>query len=49
MEDVLKYLSELDAEVLKEELLAFLETEDMDEWAFAFMDYVEEDLSRGDC
>lgn len=49
MGDILKQLSELDAEVLKTELLAYLEAEDMDKWAFAFMDYIEEDLSRGDC
>ena len=49
MGDVLKYLSELDADILKEELLAYLEAEDMDEWAFAFMEYMEEDFSRGDC
>lgn len=49
MGEVLKYLSELEPEVLKEELLAYLEAEDMDEWTFAFKDYIEEDLSRGDC
>ena len=49
MEDALKFLNGIDAELLKTELIAFLQAEDMDEWAFAFVDYIEEDFSRGDC
>ena len=48
MENSLKFLQELDAEILKAELLVFLEEEDMVEFAESFVDYIEEDLSYGD-
>lgn len=48
------FLAKLDAEVLKAELLAFLDCEDievdsMEDFKERFIDYIEEDLSYGDC
>ena len=47
--DKLRYLNELDAELLKTELLAFLSNEDTEEFTDMLVDYIEEDFSRGDC
>lgn len=48
------FLAQMDAEVLKAELLAFLECEDievdsMEDFKEQFIDYIEEDFSYGDC
>lgn len=42
------FLVNLDAELLKTELLAFLESEEYEDFVEEFIDYVKEDLSRGD-
>ena len=48
------FLTQLDAETLKAELLAFLDCEDievdsMEDFKEQFINYIEEDLSYGDC
>lgn len=48
------FLSELDGETLKAELLAFLDCEDievdsMEDFKEKFIDYIEEDFSYGYC
>lgn len=48
MDKYIKYLREIDAETLKEELLCFLVEEGLEEFADAFTDYICEDLSLGD-
>ena len=45
----MEFLINLDAELLKTELLVFLEEEGYDDFVEEFVDYVKEDLSRGDC
>lgn len=51
-ENIMKFLGNLDAEILKAELLAFLEDEDdaeitsLGEFEELFVDFIKEDLSR---
>ena len=44
----LEYLKELDAETVKEELICFLQEEEMDDFTEEFVKFINEDLSRGD-
>lgn len=49
----MEFLRDLDAEILKAELLAFLEDEDdeitsLEEFEELFVDFIKEDLSRAD-
>ena len=47
MDKNIKYLRELDAETLKEELICFLEEEGLEKFTDSFTDYICEDLSLG--
>lgn len=54
MENKMEILAKLDAEVIKAELLAFLDCEDkevdsIEDFVEQFVDYIEEDFSYGDC
>lgn len=49
MEESLMLLNEIDAEVLKEELLVFLEEEDMVEFAESFVDFLGKELGYENC
>lgn len=54
MEKKMEFLAKLDADTLKEELLAFLNCEDIEvdsieDFSEQFVDYIEEDFSYGDC
>lgn len=54
MEHKIEFLTELDAETLKEELLQFLSCEDIEvdsieDFSEQFVNYIEEDFSYGDC
>ena len=44
----LEYLKELDAETVKEELICFLQEEEMDDFTEEVVKFINEDLSRGD-
>ena len=45
----MEFLKELHAEVLKAELLAFLENTENEEFKEQLIHYIEEDFSYGDC
>jgi hypothetical protein len=54
MENNMEFLTKLDAETLKAELLAFFDCEDIEvdsieDFQAQFVDYVKEDFSYGDC
>lgn len=54
MGNKMDFLAKLDAEVLKAELLAFLDCEDIEvdsieDFKEQLVDFIEEDLSYGDC
>ena len=44
----LEYLKELEAETVKEELICFLQEEEMDDFTEEFVKFINEDLSSGD-
>lgn len=44
----LEYLKKLDAETVKEELICFLQEEEMDDFTEEFINFISDDLSRGD-
>lgn len=54
MENNMEFLTKLDAETLKAELLAFFDCEDIEvdsieDFQAQFVDYVKDDFSYGDC
>lgn len=54
LENNMEFLTKLDAETLKAELLAFFDCEDIEvdsieDFQAQFVDYVKEDFSYGDC
>ncbi len=54
MENNMEFLTKLDAETLKAELLAFfdcenIEVDSIEDFQAQFVDYVKEDFSYGDC
>lgn len=54
MDKKIEFLKDLDGEVLKVELISFLDCDDieiesMGEFIEAFVDYIIEDFSYGDC